>query len=248
MLNHPQNSAFHLTLLWLLCMFVVTATAQAQEETEYDQEYNYGVNFNTHGGLIGGFAFKYSRAKGTKSYHHFGFQLVNIKPAKELRAQSLLTNNTFKLFKTHYLFSFRPHYGQEWVLFKKSADEGIQINAIAAAGPSIGITKPYYVLYSENFGDPNAAMSIPYDPSLDDQKIQGFGNFSDGFNQLKFHGGAHAKTSLSFEYGRTKQSVFGIEAGFLHEYFFSPIQILAYAPKYNYFPTAFLTVYYGVKY
>lgn len=243
-----QNPLFTRFLFIISLLCICLPHAQAQDETEYSEEYTYGLNFNTMAGMIGGFDFKYAKKINAKSYRRFSLQIVNVKPVKELKVNSILTSQTFNLYKTNYLFAIRPAYGYERQLFKKSSEDGVHINLVGSIGPSFGVTKPYYVMYAENLNDPTTATSVPYKEGLDEQRIQDNGPFQDGFDQLKMTPGMHGKLGFSFEIGQAKSNVFGLELGTLFEYYFKPIEILAKAPRYQFLPTGYLTIYYGRKY
>jgi hypothetical protein len=257
------------SLFWGLCFILVIATGQAasaqsntatraakladkvisdeEEVSAYRTEWRYGVQFNTVGGLIGGFGVNHSILADAHRYHSFGLDLVHIKNPKEFRVSDLSNNssNSFIAYKTQYLFTFRPHYGQELVLFGKAPEEGVHINALLQAGPSLGLLKPYYVLY-ENGADA-VATSVPYTSDIPLNQIRGPGGPLDGLNQLKTLWGVHAKASLTFEFGPTKGSTVGIELGVLAEAYRQKYVLLPVAPSRSSFTSLFLSVYFGSK-
>jgi len=225
------------------------ANAQS-DELSYSEEFTYGINFNTNAGLIGGFDFKWAKEKGPKQYHCFGIGFVNVKNPKEYRSRNEATGNTFLAYKTNYLFVLRPFYGREFILFRKAAEEGVHINAIFSGGPSFGMLKPYYILYAENAANLNTAMSVPFTENLelDKGEILGVGNLTDGLDNTKISLGIHAKASLAFEFGQIKNSVVGLETGFVAEKFAKEQKIMAYAANRSFYTSAFITLYYGRKY
>jgi hypothetical protein len=225
------------------------------DELSYNEEFIYGVNFNTNGGLIGGVDFKWARAKGKKQFESFGLELVNVKHPKEYRFRSQETGNSFIGYKTNYLISLRPSYGREFSLFRKAAEEGVHINFIVAGGPSLGMLKKYYVLY-QDFPGSSSFTSIPFTADLELGQINGPGPFSDGLNQMKFTPGFHIKTALSFEFGQIKNSVAGLEVGFLFEQFTRKQELMASKLnsastsflKSGTFTSTYLILYFGKKY
>lgn len=235
----------------LLCMTSLVTYAQedSADEFEYKSEFDYGINFNTNAGLIGGGYLKYTTAgKKKNTYRSYALEIVKVKHPKEIRYVSRLTGNSYLYNKINYFFVVRPQYGREYVLFRKAPEQGVHLNAIFAGGPSIGILKPYYIMWSENPNDATNAVSVAYDPDRynEQSKIQGVGPFTDGFDQLKFRLGAHLKAALSFEFGRFNNSVLGIEAGFLAEAYPQKIVIMPSQNK-SVFTSAYLTWYYGNK-
>jgi hypothetical protein len=165
--------------------------------------------------------------------------------------------SSFLLDKYQYLFAIRPSYGYEKVLFRKSPEEGVQLNAIIGAGPTLGFTKPYYILVAPNPNDLNNYNSVPYNPpDTRRDNIVGVGSVADGFNQLKFVPGVHVRAGLGFESGKYNYSVFGLEVGILTEIYANGVQLMkapnalgnsgGYQSR-NWFNSLYLTVYYGTK-
>jgi hypothetical protein len=255
--NWDKNSGFlmqeyrmfrHFPFLLLFLLVLVSGNILAQnDELAYTEELVYGVNFNTNAGLFGGVAFKWARSKGEKQYHGFGIELVNVKHPKEYRRPAE-TGNTFIEYKKNYLFSFRPSYLREWVLFRKAAEEGVHINFIAGGGPSLGILKKYFVLYRESNDPRSTYFSVPYTEDIEVGRINGNASFSEGFNQLRISPGVHARAAISFEFGQIKNSVAGLETGFVVEQFSRKQEILAFAENRSFFTSFYLTLYFGKKY
>jgi hypothetical protein len=223
---------------------------EAEEQLEYTSETSYGINFNTNAGLIGGGMFKYVTITPDKKwYQGFEIELAHVKNPKEERVTNQVTNNSFLLFKQNYLIALRPSYVRELILFRKAPEEGIHLNAMVAVGPSFGLLKPYYVLYSPT-NDVETAQSVPYDPAIhrnSTDNIYGTGNFFDGFDKIKTVLGAHLKLALNFEFGPIKSNVVGVQAGFVAEKFSKEMPIMDVAPNRSYFTSAFVTFYYGNK-
>ena len=97
--------------------------------------------------------------------------------------------------KQNYFFVLRPEYGRELMFYNRHSNEGISISGILAAGPSIGIEKPYYVQLQPRAG---VVTSVPYTPNLPGDII-GAGRFFQGFDKAKLVPGVHFKAALSFE-------------------------------------------------
>lgn len=232
---------------FLLLIFLLTSSALSAQSDErgYSESIVYGVNFNTIGGMLGGGMLYLSRSRGERQYEGLYFELVNIKDPKEYRIRTI-DNKSFIPYKTHYLFSFRPSYVRELVLFRKAAEEGIFVNFLAGIGPSLAIRKKYYVYYDETgFGD---WVSRPYEPGMDLSYISQNGPFTDGMGELSFGAGIHGRVALNFEYGQLKSSVLGLEVGLLAEKFATAQTMMAYKPSESFFNCAYLTLYFGRKY
>ena len=235
--------------LFFISFLTVTQNLRAQsDELSYTEEFTYGVNFNTNGGMIGGLNFKWAKAKGPRQFQSFGFELVNVKHPKEYRFRSQETGNSFIGYKTHYLFSFRPFYGREFTLLRKAAEEGVFVNLIVSGGPSLGMRKPYYVLYRDSPQQDSPYSSIPYTEDSNLGQINGVGSFSDGLNNMEYTLGIHGKLGISFEFGQIKSSIAGLEVGILAEKFTKTQAIIGFAPNASFFSSAYILLYFGKKY
>jgi hypothetical protein len=233
-------------ILSVLAFFLSAQTIQAQgDERSYTEAMVYGINFNTIAGLVGGGMLHLSRAKGDRQFEGLYFELVNIKDPKEYKVRTV-DNKAFIPYKTDYLFSFRPAYVRELVLFRKAPEEGIFVNFLAGVGPSIGMRKKYYVYYDETgSGD---WVSRPYEPGMDLTAISQNGPFGDGLGSMDFSLGIHGRLALNLEFGQLKSSVAGLEVGILAEKFGSKQPIMAFTPSDSFFSCAYLTLYFGRKY
>jgi hypothetical protein len=235
--------SFFIILIISLCSYPVLA--QEEEDEEYRSEIVYGLNFNTNGGIIGGAIFKYSQAVSSSMYQTFGVEVVNVKHPKELRLSNQQASG-FIPGKQNYLFAVRPQYGRELVLFRKAPDEGVQINAVAAAGPTLGLVKPYYILYSYSSTD---VRSEGYDPGrhTDLGRIIGNGSIFEGFDEIRIVPGIHFKAGLSFELSGFRNSVTGFEVGFMLEQYTSQIILMPQAANRSFYTSGYLNLFFGSK-
>ena len=120
------------------------AVAQTQDSYDYNTEFIWGINKNSSGGLIGGFVFKKSRKLNDRLLETFGLEIMNVKHSQEVR-QASVVGNYFIFGKSNYLYAFRFQYGRDFILFDKAPQQGVEIRAVTAIGPSIGIVAPYYI-------------------------------------------------------------------------------------------------------
>jgi hypothetical protein len=226
-------------------LFLVSGVfAQTQDSYEYQSEFTWGVNINTSGGLIGGFVFKKARKLNDRVLETFGLELMNVKHPQEVRRSSSQTGNYFIYGKSNYLYAVRLQYGRDLILFKKAPQQGAEIKAVFAIGPSIGVVAPYYVEY---YPDQSGRVSIraPYNPSIDIGQIGGTGRVFEGLGESKLVPGANIKAALNFELGTIKSQVTGFEAGFLVDLYSKQIELVPTTKNYSVFPTLFLTLFYG---
>jgi hypothetical protein len=239
----------------LLIVFVISSlrlSAQTQDSYDYDSEFTWGINKNSYGGLIGGFTFKKARKLANRNIlETYGLEIMNVKNPEEVRYPSTRTGNYFIYGKTNYLYALRLQYGRDFIFFKKAPQQGVEIKAVLAAGPSIGIVAPYYI---ERAVDNSRFVSVtePFDASKATttqsfDKILGTGNLLQGIGDSKIQMGGNLKMALNFELGTIKSQVTGFEVGFLLDAYFNKIILMPSAPNNSVFPTIFFTLFYGSR-
>ena len=251
----------HLLSVSILVILSTAVYAQRRTKVVDDAEDTYksftsvGLTTNTNSGILGGAVFRKSSALSSKlfgknQYRYLAVELVNVKHPKELSQQDFVTGARLVYGKVNYLFVLRPEYGKELTLFNRHDDEGISISAIVAAGPSLGLEKPYMVQFQEADGrvvtrapkvDPSNPNSNPYDGVI------GAGSFFQGFGQTNIVPGIHLKTAVSFELSAFRDNVTGVEVGFLAETFTRKVQIMAFAENRSFYTSGYITLYFGSK-
>lgn len=223
--------------------------AQSDGQYEYTKEFIWGINKNTNGGLIGGFVMKFSSAISETQFRTIGFELMNVKHPKEHRRNST-SGNPFIYGKSHYLYAIRAQYGRDFILFKKAPQQGVQINASVAAGPTIGVVAPYYV----KIGDNPKAVPFGYDPKTVNtgtpvlysyQSISATGHLFQGLGQSSIKPGINMKASLLFEMGAFKSNVTGFEIGTMLEAYAGKVELMPQESNRAVFLSAFVTLFYG---
>ncbi len=228
--------AISLTLL----MFAGTLVAQVQDGYEYESEFIWGLNKNTAGGLIGGFVFKKSFKMNERMLQTFGLEIMNVRHPQEVRFNSAY-GNFFTFGKKNYLYTFRLQYGRDLILFKKAPQQGVEIKAVFAAGPSIGVEAPYYVEYLKD----DITIRAQYNETMAKENILGPGRLFQGLGDSKIVPGLNVKAALNFELGIFKSQVTGFEAGVLVDMYTREIDMMALAKNYSVYPTLFLTLFFG---
>ncbi len=219
--------------------------AQTQDSYDYNSEFTWGINKNSYGGLIGGFVFKKARRIDKKIFETFGLEIINVKNPHEVRTQAPSSGNYFIYGKSHYLYSLRLQYGRDVILFTKGPQQGVEVKAVLAVGPSIGIVAPYYVQVDPTGGQGYYTYNTPYTPDISYGEIQGTGSLFEGIGQSAIQLGGNFKAALNFELGTAKNQVTGFEAGFLLDAYTSKVVLMPSAENYAVYPTVFLTLFYG---
>lgn len=234
-------------LFAVLYAFSFSGYAQTQDSYDYQTEFTWGINKNTYGGLIGGFVFKKARKLNERLLETYGLEIMNVKHPQEVRQNSQSTGNFFIYGKSNYLYALRFQYGRDVILFKKAPQQGVEIKAVAAIGPTIGVVAPYYIEIrgSSDF----VTLREQYDPKkhTNVSEIYGPGRLFEGLGESKIKIGANLKAAINFELGTIKSQVTGFEAGFLLDAYTSKVEMVPTAENYALYPTLFFTLFYGSR-
>jgi hypothetical protein len=238
-------------ILFFLFLILVggfnSVLAQTQDSYEYNSEFTWGINKNSSGGLIGGFTFKKAKKRSDRVLETYGLEIMNVKHPQEVRRNSAYTGNYFIYGKSNYLYALRFQYGRDFILFTKAPQQGVEIKAVFAAGPSLGIVAPYYI---ERTVDNSYFSSVheqydPNNPNHSYNNILGTGNVFEGIGDSKIQMGGNLKAALNFELGIMKSQVTGFEIGILADAYFSEVNLMPTAENKSIFPTVFFTLFYG---
>ena len=234
----------------ILCILLgISHFSLAQREDagdyDYDREVLFGVNKNTNGGLIGGVNVKIGNRINEDLFQFFALELVNVKNPKEVRYNTAF-GNSFILGKSNYLYSIRPQYGRELILFKKAPQQGVQISVLSAIGPSIGVIAPYYVEY---FVSRTETVRQQYNPesAISRWDVTGPGRIFEGIGNSELAIGAHAKAAIAFEFGVFKSNVTGLELGYLFEGFNKKIELMPTVENRQFYNSVYFTLFYGFR-
>ncbi|WP_192347945.1 hypothetical protein [Algoriphagus sp. Y33] len=236
---------FILPILFL--SFSIESFAQRDDigNYEYDKEYMFGINKNTNGGLIGGFVFKAGTRIDDTQFSFVAVEFSNVKNPKETRYNTVL-GNSYIFGKSNYLYSIRPQYGREVILFKKAPNQGVQVSALAAVGPSFGLIAPYYIEYALNRVE---TVREQYDSEIHRApgNILGTGRLFEGIGQSEFAFGGNVKAAISFEFGVFRSNATGLELGYMLEGFTKEIPLIPTTENRQLFQSAYFTFFYGFR-
>lgn len=240
MLKKILTSLWFITLAW-------PSFAQKEEEEGIDTKtLAFGVLTSNYTSLIGGLVARSSTPvsvrKNKSVYRYLAIEALCLKNPREY-SQFTGFGPKFTPGKRNYLFSIRPQYGREYAVFEKTKDSNIGLSMVFAAGPSLGLLKPYYVRYE----DSNAF--VQYDPNRKGNINAVGGILKNGVKGIKFIPGLHAKAAVNIDINTFSDNVTGLEIGTTVETFLKKPEILAstFSDNPQTFVSVYLTLYFGNK-
>jgi hypothetical protein len=135
--------------------------------------------------------------------------------------------------KQNYLVMIRTTYGREFILFKRESEQGVQINAVGAVGPAIGLVAPYYIEYRF---DNRTQRTEPYNPTRHPsfENVIGAPGIFTGIGQSQIAIG-----------GSFKSNVTGFELGVTADFMSKEVMMMPLAENRSNFISAYVVLFYG---
>ncbi|MCK9616784.1 MAG: hypothetical protein M0R21_03010 [Lentimicrobiaceae bacterium] len=242
-------------ILGFLFFFVLCPPAFAQSAIAFDsisdnvifrKEWSGGVTFHSGGW---GVTFHKGQYLDVERKRMWEADLVGMKTGKEVKSVIPYFSDArpFVYGKLNYLYILRAGYSFHNLLNRKPYWGGVELRYFYSAGISVGITRPVYLYIwyvDDTIGNyfTIKVKSEKYNPNKHDLgNIYGRGPYGDGFDQLEFHPGIYLKAGLNFDFGTFNRFVKCLEVGGILDYYPQAIQLMAFNPSKNLFPSIYLS-------
>jgi hypothetical protein len=144
----------------------------------------------------------------------------------------------FVFGKQNKFFVLRGGIGEKRLLTEKARRKGLAVGVSYQVGPSLGLLKPYYLEFLVRMPDGGKIVKVSEKYSVENEhrflditSIYGGGGFSKGISEISAAPGGHIKGALHFDWGAFDAVVKAIEAGFVADFFFKEIPIMAESPN-----------------
>lgn len=189
----------------------------------YYKQNGFGIQLRTNGY---GIFFEVGRRKTQRFTNTYSIELTEIKHPKEEKSGGGFFSNPFVYGKVNNFYQAKLGYGQQYILGQKGNKNGVAVIALAQAGFSMGLLKPYYLNVASTgetikYTSEDSITFLSYDPNN-----SGAG-FTKGWGEVKLKPGLYLKTALRFDFGRFNESVSAVEIGMSVEAYSDKISILA---------------------
>jgi len=156
--------------------------------------------------------------------------------------------------KQNNLFNLSLNYGKAKMITEKPKQKGIEVWRKFSIGPTLGITKPYYLnlFYGDEEQRIESLSAENEDFFLNKFAIIGYGGFFNGFDKLNYVGGVNAKYGLLFDWAVKENVVSTLEVGAMVDVYFKEVPLIIEVDNGNaknqfIFPTLYLSLQVGKK-
>ena len=170
------------------------------------------------------------------SYHKTRFyhvELGSLRHPKEFRQNDQFSRRfggrAFIFGKQNAFFALRGGWGVKKLLTDKALKKGLAIGYMYEIGPSIGITKPYYLILNNTFDSVQTEERFTGDNQdvfTDINRIQGAASFGRGITELGIVPGGQFKLALHFAWGAFDEYVKAMDVGIMGDFYFQRVPIL----------------------
>ncbi len=233
------------------------------EGFSYDYSWSALMKWRTDGWSVG---FEYAQILNLKKRRIFQFEIAEYKSPKEKkdRRPREFGNRPFVYGKQNHFFAFHFLYGNKYMLAEQAKRNGVMINLLYAVGPSLGITKGYFMEVCTETGENNSCIesqAVGYDENdlgngfLTGPYI-GYAGFGEGWSRLGAYPGVHVKLAFQFDWSNKDDFIKAVEVGASLDMFYKEVPILVDRNRFTgesinnnrfYFPNVYIAMQLGKR-
>ncbi len=207
----------------------------------YNKETTFNLRVSTNRGLAPGMEFGKLRTYYRTTYFHIS--LGELRHTKEQRqSPSPSVSRSFRSFvfgKQNNLYAIRGAWGAKRYYSEKARQKGVAVGISYAAGPTLGLLKPYYLAVRQQGNNPGESR-VEYEKYsdenagvfLDNTRILGAAPFTRGITDLGVLPGVNASIAFHMDWGAFDEFVKALEIGLMVDAFVKKAPILV-SPENN---------------
>jgi hypothetical protein len=223
--------------------------AEVKEGILYRHEGSLGISIHSQGF---GLTYRNNKHITGKRMRSFEIDILTVKHPKEIKSLNQYYDKprSFVYGKLNSLLVLRGGIGLKNILYEKDEPGNIEIRYNFCGGASIGFAKPIYLYVLEESNDPYNPDKVIVKFNPDEHPIDviyGKAPVGYGLERTIIHPGLYAKGGISFDWATDDEKVRNLEIGAVCDYYFSPIQLMAYNKSTPFFTTLYATLAFGRK-
>ncbi|MDX1684496.1 MAG: hypothetical protein R3275_04620 [Saprospiraceae bacterium] len=229
-------------------------SAYAPKGVIYNDEYAVNLTLHSNGLKIG---FDKGTIKTYYKTNYYHFDIGFLRHPKEIRQSlnyqtTIDISNSYTYGKQNSFLLLRGGFGSKRYFSEKTKHKGVAVGINYEVGPTLGFTKPYYLIFAFRVDGERQVREIKYseenaDLFLDDTRIQGRAGFFKGFSELNVLPGIHGKFGTHFALGAFEKYVTAMEAGIMVDVFFQEVPIMVIENNRRLFLNVYLTLQLGKR-
>lgn len=181
----------------------------------------------------------------------YRFEVINLKHPKEFKnrnglGRSLNSQKSYVFGKINSFYNVNVTRGQMNLIADKGRKNGVELSWLYAYGISLGILKPYYISYCDEFIDCNNRKNIKYSEEnenffLDPPKsVVSKGPSNLGWKEIKLHPGLQAKIGLNADFAVFEELVQALEFGIMINAYLKRIPTMLNTPNRFIYPNLYI--------
>jgi hypothetical protein len=202
---------------------------QSDKGVVYNKELGVNIKMLTNRGFAPGISFGQLRSYYKTTF--FDISVGELKHPKERRQSAdPSVGRSFRPYvygKQNNLVTLRTAWGVKRYFTEKAQTRGVAVGISYAAGPTLGLLKPYYLalrrpapdnpgfsrVTSERYSEENSGIF------LDNSRILGASPFTRGLGESSFIPGGHASLALHLDWGAYDEYIKALEIGVMLDVF-----------------------------
>jgi hypothetical protein len=229
--------------------------AEQEGEPSYQKHTLWGFKLN-HDGW--GLSYELGKMKSPYKINIYQIEFNEKKHPKEEKQSTgdnlgggfVVLGNPFVYGKQNHFYQIKGGIGQSRMIGGKGNKNGVGVYWIYAGGVSLGLVRPYYL---DIESPPNSGQIKTIRYSQQDSAaflgnfIVGGTGLRNGWGEMKFVPGIHAKTALRFDWARFNTTISAIEFGFNFELYTSEIVQMVSIEGNHFFANGYISILFGKR-
>jgi hypothetical protein len=225
----------------------------------YYQEACAGIRLNTNGWNL---FYQKTNLKTERKNRFTEWEFGHIRHEKEVKSASFMAGGgptppkSYVFGKQYSLYTVNWRIGYTHLLAYKAARNGVAVSFNYAAGPSLGILKPYYlILYynSANAGIKEGNLKTEkfsednQEYFLDPNHIYGYAGFFKGIFRSKLVPGISTKIGFNFDFSSYHDRVKAIEVGVMNDTYLFKTPLMIYTANHKFWTSFYISMQLGSR-
>lgn len=222
-----------------------------QESTKliYRKANSYGILLHGNGW---GISADYINTRNYYKRKFYRFDLMSIKHPKQFKdragfgANFLSDQKPFVFGKINSFYTLNAARGQMNLIADKGRKNGVELSWLYSYGVSLGIAKPYYLAYCNEFLGCNNPLHIKYEESTEElfldppDRLISKGPAYLGWTEIKLYPGLQAKIGFNIDFAVFEDLVQAVEFGIMVNAYYKRVPIMLSNDNHFIYPNLYI--------